>query len=215
MTGRHESQAVHEIPLCQTAREVHLVFSFHGSREDLVADKTDGTGPAGTDPTDNSAGAGDARGQTTRSRDPFTADHYLVHVPTPGPRTVDILARHHIDAGDVYRISSWGFAAHLHPDKAAELIADPDITVEPDTAERAAPHHRVPADQRVPGSYIISVRRTSRPETVAERAGVRPDSIFTTINSFAANLTDAQLHTLLHDPEVDSIEDDQKITLDD
>lgn len=155
---------------------------------------------------------------TPRYSDPFVADHYLVQVGThhtPRPSTVDVLARHSIDVAGVYRIGSWGFAAHLPADKAKRLAADPDVEIEPDTGDRLAPHDRVPPDDRVPGSYLVVVRRTTRPATVAARAGVIPERVGEKGNYFFADLTDAQLQAVLRDPDVNLVEDNAFITIDD
>jgi hypothetical protein len=78
-----------------------------------------------------------------------------------------------------------------------------------------APHFRVDPEQRVEGSYIVSVRRTTALEVVAKRAGVEMDCAFTTVHAFAAHLTDEQVTALRRDPEVTQIEDNEHITLDD
>jgi hypothetical protein len=156
--------------------------------------------------------------QNTTIDDRYRTGNYLVYVGAndrPPPNPAAVLARHNIALHDVYRISAWGFAVHLHRHQADRLEADPDVTsVQPDTDERLAPHHRKAPENRVPGSYIIAVRRTSHPTTVATRAGIVPTSVFLAINSFAADLTDSQLHTLRRDPEVTHIEDNGIVTLD-
>jgi len=157
--------------------------------------------------------------QNTPIDDRYRTGDYLVYVGAndrPPPKPAGVLARHNITLDDVYRIGSWGFAVNLVRHQADRLEADPDVTsVQPDTDERLAPHHREAPENRVPGSYIISVRRTSHPTTVATRAGIVPTNVFLAINSFAADLTDAQLHTLRRDPEVTHISDDGIVTLDD
>lgn len=153
---------------------------------------------------------------------PFVDGNYLVHVGRPpgsvsgpAPRTVDVLARSKIQPEDVYRLGWWGFAAHLAEPEAERIAADPDVReLEPDI-ERLAPHRRVPVEKRVPDHYIVSVRRTSAPLTVAARAGVVPDRIFDVLsNSFAADLTDEQLAVVRRDPEVERVEDDHYIWAD-
>lgn len=189
----------------------HLVLKAREIGWDVPPDSGEDSGDESSTRHADDSAAGTA--------DPFLTDHYLVHVAAHGktPSTVvDVLARHDVPIYDVYRISSWGFAAHLRPDKAERIAADPGvIEVEPDTGERLAPHFRMPVDIRIPGSYNITVRRTSRPRTVAARAGVVPEHVFDLFNWFAADLTDAQLHALRRDPEVDHIEDDAVVTLDD
>ncbi len=111
----------------------------------------------------------------------------------------------------MYRLGSWGFAAHLPGDKATRVAADPDvIEMEPDTGDRLAPHQRAPADIRIPGHYIVDIRRSSRPRTVAARAGVVPERVFDMFNMFDAKLTDAQVLALRRDPDVNHIADDAR-----
>jgi hypothetical protein len=153
---------------------------------------------------------------TTSHADRFVADHYVVHVSTkPEPKVYAVLARHGVPGGDVYRLDTWGFAAHLHAGKAERIAADPDvIEIEPDTADRLAPHLRQPAEIRVPAYYLVGIRRTCRPTAVAARAGVVPEIVFRSINGFAAELTDAQVLALRRDPDVTHIEDDAFTTID-
>lgn len=129
-------------------------------------------------------------GPDTQNVYPSVSENYLVHVGRPPgsgsgsgpPRTVDVLARSKIQPEDVYRLGWWGFAANLSEREANQLAADP-----------------------------VSVRRTSRPLTVAARAGVVPARIFYSSNSFAADLTDEQLAAVRRDPEVDRVDDDSYI----
>jgi hypothetical protein len=173
---------------------------------------------------------GDADGPPPRSADgpmstyahPFSTGHYLVHVVPPTrtsrrSKTADVLARHDVWLEDVYRIGDWGFAAHLAREELTqELAADPDVLrIEPDTDHRLAPHRRFPADQRVPNAYILRVRRTSHPRTVAAEAGVVPDRILHLFNWFSANLTDTQLLILRRNPEIIDVEDDAVFAIDD
>jgi hypothetical protein len=113
-----------------------------------------------------------------RSPDPFADDHYLVLVGAydrPAPRVVDGCT------GSARGISLPGCPA----DAAERLAADPDVTeAEPDTVERLAPHHRVPGDVRVSNTYMLEARRTSRPTTVAARAGVVRVGVFDYLNPF-------------------------------
>lgn len=156
--------------------------------------------------------------QKTALDERYRTGNYLVYVgPNNRPQLnpAHVLARHNIALNNVYRISIWGFAVNLTRHQADRLEADPDVTrVQPDSDERLAPHHRHQPENRVPDSYIIAVRRTSHPTTVATRAGVVPTSVFLGINSFAADLTDAQLHAIRQDPEVTHVSDNGILTLD-
>jgi hypothetical protein len=91
-----------------------------------------------------------------------------------------ILSRHRIEPRRLYRIASWGFAATLtglQLEKPAvvggpALPEDPDIDrIEPDH-DRLAPHFRTAHERRVEGEYLVNVRRSGDPLTVAARAGV-------------------------------------------
>ena len=54
---------------------------------------------------------------------------------------------------------------------------------------------------------MVNVRLSGDPVTVAARAGVSPSSVISSINVFAADMTDAQVQALRQDPDVVDVED--------
>lgn len=151
-----------------------------------------------------------------------TSHDYLVFVKPEVPDPYQILSRHRIDSDMLYRIASWGFAATLtglQLEKPAvvggpALPEDPDIERIERDDDRLAPHFRTPQEWRVDGEYLVSVRRSGDPLTVAARAGVSPSNVFRSINTFAAGMTNAQLQALRQDPDVVHIEDNAIVTVD-
>ncbi|MFG1756245.1 protease inhibitor I9 family protein [Micromonospora echinofusca] len=147
---------------------------------------------------------------------------YLVIVK-PGIDPYQVLSRHQLSPDNLYRIvASWGFGARLTGLQLEQspragvpaLSEDSDIDrIEPDP-DRLAPHFRAPQEQRVDGEYIVLVRCSGDPLTVAARAGVSPSRVFDFINSFSADMTDAQVQDLRRDPDVVQIEDNATVGLD-
>ncbi|MEU8392400.1 hypothetical protein [Micromonospora sp. NPDC048842] len=146
---------------------------------------------------------------------------YLVIVK-PGTDPYQILSRHQLSPDNLYRITSWGFGARLtglqlerSPRAGVPALSeDTDIDrIEPDP-DRLAPHFRAPDERRVDGEYIVAVRCSGDPLTVAARAGVSPSRVFDFINSFSADMTDAQVQALRWDPDVVQIEDNATAELD-
>jgi hypothetical protein len=144
------------------------------------------------------------------------SNDYLV-VCRPGiSDPYQILSRHRIDPLDLYRLGSWGFAGPLtgYQLERAAVAGGPALPEDPDVdrieldPDRLAPHFRTPPERRVNGEYLVSVRRSGDPLTVAARAGVSPDHVFDGINGFAGAMTDDQIQALRRDPDVDHIADD-------
>ncbi|SNT63434.1 Peptidase inhibitor I9 [Asanoa hainanensis] len=144
-----------------------------------------------------------------------TSHDYLVFRKPGSADPYQILSRQRIGPDEVYRIGSWGFAATLTGQQVRPLPKDPDVeTVERDD-DRLAPHFRVPPEHRVEGEYLVGVRPSGDPLTVATRAGVSPRHVFGFINTFGAAMTDAQVYALRADPDVVNIEDNGVYTVDD
>lgn len=79
-------------------------------------------------------------------------------------------------------------------------------------AHAAVPVVRAGADA-VPGSYVVTVTSGINPTLVAAAAGAVPTFTYTTaLNGFAAQLSDAQVTLLQHNPAVEAIEEDQVTT---
>jgi len=134
-----------------------------------------------------------------------------------------ILSRHQLPPHLLYRIASWGFGARLTGLQLEErprtggpaLRDDPGILRIELDPDRLAPHFRAPQNERVDGEYMVLVRCSGDPLTVAARAGVSPSRVFDFINTFAADMTDAQVRALRQDPDVLQIEDNATVELDD
>src|SRR3712207_2499427 len=64
----------------------------------------------------------------------------------------------------------------------------------------------------IPGHYIVKVKPGANATAVAAIAGAKPKLVYDTVlNGFAAELTDAQVNGLSHNPHVDAIEADQEV----
>ena len=147
---------------------------------------------------------------------------YLV-ICKPGVSSpYQVLSRHRIDPVDLYRLGSWGFGVPLtgyQLERAAgtggpALPEDPDVDRIELDHDRLAPHFRTSPERRVDGEYLVSVRGSGDPLTVAARAGVSPHSVLDSINVFGGAMTDAQIQALRRDPDVDHIEDNSVVELD-
>jgi subtilisin family serine protease len=76
-------------------------------------------------------------------------------------------------------------------------------------ADVAAPLHSAAAN-RIDGSYIVVLKDGANPTSVAAIAGVEPDFVYTAaVNGFSATLNHGQLNALLHNPNVEFVEEDQ------
>ncbi|GAA1861139.1 hypothetical protein GCM10009687_30450 [Asanoa iriomotensis] len=144
-----------------------------------------------------------------------TSHDYLVFVKPGISDPYQILSRQRIGSHSLYRIDSWGFGATLSGLEIEALSEDPDIERFERDDDRLAPHFRTQPEDRVDGEYLVAVRRSGDPLTVAARAGVSPSHVFDTISTFSAALTDVQVQALRRDPDVVCIEDNAVVTLDD
>jgi subtilisin family serine protease len=67
----------------------------------------------------------------------------------------------------------------------------------------------------IPNRYIVEVRAGADPRAVAAIAGVSPRYVYTAaLNGFAAELNVGQLNAIQHQPNVQSVEQDQEVHLD-
>jgi hypothetical protein len=144
------------------------------------------------------------------------AEHnYLVILKPQLSDPYHILSRYRIDPQSVYRIAPWGFAATLTGLQFEEplVVGDPALPDHPDIdriepdPDRLAPHFRAAQEQRVDGEYLVNVRPSSDPLTVAARAGVSPADVIKRFNLFCGDMTDAQIQALRQDPDVVDIVD--------
>ncbi|GAA2720941.1 MULTISPECIES: S8 family peptidase [Streptomyces] len=79
---------------------------------------------------------------------------------------------------------------------------------EPGRAAHLAPLERT-AGQRVPGHYIVTLRKGSSPRTLSAALGVVPDRVYThSLTGFAATLTPQQLEAVRSSPDVEAVEED-------
>lgn len=70
------------------------------------------------------------------------------------------------------------------------------------------------AGRAVEGSYIVVLKEGENPHSVAAVAGVDPRYVYTAaLNGFAATLNAGQLNALRHDRAVESVEQDQVVTV--
>jgi ribosomal protein S18 acetylase RimI-like enzyme len=91
----------------------------------------------------------------------------------------------------------------------AVVRADKDFArAESDLPERLAPYLR--HDPRVEGQLIVVVEYGIDPAVVAERCGVRPESIYG-LPGFSAAMTAGELDAVRHDPDVAWIEDNAPV----
>jgi subtilisin family serine protease len=70
------------------------------------------------------------------------------------------------------------------------------------------------AERAVPGQYIVVLKAGANPRSVAAISGVNPQHVYTAaLNGFSATLNPGQLTALLHNPNVDYIEEDQEVSI--
>jgi subtilisin family serine protease len=95
---------------------------------------------------------------------------------------------------------------------AAACTDGPAALTAPDAVAPAAAFNRA-GGEAVPGSYVVTVREGADPRSVAAIAQVEPSHVYTAaLNGFAAELNHGQLTALLHNPNVEAVEEDQVFT---
>ncbi|WP_433348363.1 hypothetical protein [Micromonospora sp. CA-111912] len=137
--------------------------------------------------------------------------------PEPGQMAFfdELWSRIGIRPHDVYRTWDAGFGARLTTAQLDALRAEALVwDIEADVPTRPAPYRRSTSTERIPGSYLVEVRPGADPEAVAREVGVAPIAIFTAaLLGFGANMTDAQLDVVRHNPDVSWVTDDRVIRL--
>lgn len=116
----------------------------------------------------------------------------------------EIRDRLSIPATAVYRTWYVGLGASLTPTQITAARQDPDVMiVEPDEPGRPAPHRPTTATNRIPDSYIVTMREGSDPARTAADLGLRPTGRYRrSFTGFAAKMTADQLRAVRHHPDV-------------
>ncbi len=100
------------------------------------------------------------------------------------------------------------------PEHVQRKLAEPF----PPADEASPPQRREPApllradpEQRVAGAYIVSIRPGAQPLDVAARHGIDPSSVERALNTFSAEITDAQVESLRYDPDTEYLSEDHLV----
>jgi subtilisin family serine protease len=90
-------------------------------------------------------------------------------------------------------------------------LEDADLLAADVSGQSEAPLHLSPSGRGIPDAYIVVVKEGADPRSVAAVAGVSPRYVYAAaLNGFAATLDAGQLTALRHNPQVDSVEQDQR-----
>lgn len=74
-----------------------------------------------------------------------------------------------------------------------------------------APLFRAAREERIEGSFLVTVRAGADPPAVAARHGIEPTDVAEHFNRFYAEMTDAQVESVRFDPDTENVAENHGI----